>query len=251
MSLRQLFSHNLQRLSIQRKSHAEVARAIGVNRQQYNNYLYGKNLPNETIIERMCNYFGIELAELFRSPAAGAVQPSPDIERLAPFQQLVQAQALENKNNFKPGWYHIVFRSPKQPYSYTIFAMEARRRDGGLEFRRFSHIGVADSVTRYISFHKGIVLEAREMVYLLSVDIFDAGSPSLLVAKPLVSKMISYTGHSLVRNAALLQILPFAIVPVREEPARARHFSAARYYDPGQYTVLPEVAAALDAVQMA
>ena len=249
MSLRQLFSRNLQRLSRTRKSHAEVARAIGVNRQQYNNYLYGKNLPNELIVDRICRFFGIEHAELFRadSGVAGTIEGS-QVEN-PEFVDVVLKHSRTTGSGVKPGWYHIIFRPPHEPSFYAIYAMQVRRRAGIAEFRRFSHAGLADSMTRYLSFHKGLVLESHNNIYLVSVDVFDAFSPTVLICRPVISKSVSYMGRSLVRVGGQDQIINFVIVPVREDAKTARHFKRARFYPAGEYTPDPEIVAILDSIR--
>lgn len=248
MSLRGLFSQNLLRLSRQRKSHAEVARAIGINRQQYNNYLYGKNLPNESIIDRICTYFGVTHASLFQrdEPVARSNQLPEDCK--ASFLNIACKQASGARKSLKPGWYHIIFRSPDAPYKHVIFAMKVERRNDVLEFRRFSRIGLENAVPRFVSFHKGLVVEARQNVFLMSADIFDGHSPSLLIARPVLSKVVSYAGKSLVRTATRDEITRFVIVPVREEASMARHFRIARYHEPDAYKPSPEITAALDAI---
>lgn len=248
MSLRKLFSENLQRLSRLRKSHAEVARAIGVNRQQYNNYLYGKNLPNEAIIERICAHFGVNHASLFQVNEPGRKSTEVLADCDVSFLNIVCKQARKTKNSLKPGWFHIIFRSPQAPYYHVVFAMHVRRRGDVLEFRRFSHIGLADSVTRFVSFHKGMIIEARENVFLISADIFDERSPSMLIGRPVISKTVSFAGKSLVRTGITDEIIKFAIIPVREDASDARHFAIARYHEPGHYLPPPEVTAVLDSI---
>ena len=248
MSLRKLFSQNLMRLSRQRKSHAEVARAIGINRQQYNNYLYGKNLPNESIIDRICAYFGVSHASLFqREDQVGRSNQLP-ADCTAAFLTIACKQASGARKSLRPGWYHIIFRSPEAPYFHVIYAMKVERRNGILEMRRFSRIALEGSIQRFVSFHKGLVIEARQSIFLMSADIFENHSPSLLVARPVLSKVVSYAGKSLVRTATKDEVTRFVIVPVREEASIAGHFKIARYHEPEGYKPSPEITAALDAI---
>lgn len=248
MSLRKLFSENLQRLSRQRKSHAEVARSIGINRQQYNNYLYGKNLPNESVIDRICAYFGVTHASLFQPEIAAGKSMELPADCAAPFLNIACKQARGAKNSLRPGWYHIIFRSPDTPHYHVIFAMKVERRNGILEFQRFSRIGLENTFPRFVSFHKGMIVEARQNVYLMSVDIFDGNSPSLLIGRPVLSKAVNFAGKSLVRTATRDEVIRFVIVPMREDPAKARHFSIARYHEPGHYLPSAEITAVLDGI---
>src|SRR5215510_2589663 len=68
MSLRENLAVNLRRLCAQHGSIAAVCREMGVNRQQFDRYLSMDALPNRATTGRICEYFQIEEAELYRDP---------------------------------------------------------------------------------------------------------------------------------------------------------------------------------------
>lgn len=55
---------NLRLLCSYHHSIADVCRKLGVNRSQFNRYLNGQTLPSLRLMRKMCDFFGIEEAEL-------------------------------------------------------------------------------------------------------------------------------------------------------------------------------------------
>ncbi len=55
---------NLRLLCSYHKSIADVCRQLGVNRSQFNRYLNGKSFPSLRLMQRMCDFFGVEESEL-------------------------------------------------------------------------------------------------------------------------------------------------------------------------------------------
>jgi len=55
---------NLRLLCSYHLSIAEVCRKLGVNRSQFNRYLNGQTLPSLRLMRKMCDFFGVEEAEL-------------------------------------------------------------------------------------------------------------------------------------------------------------------------------------------
>src|SRR6185369_462072 len=77
MSLRENLSTNLRKLCREHGSVAAICREMGVNRQQFDRYLTMDALPNKATTERICGYFGIEEAELYRDPASADISARP------------------------------------------------------------------------------------------------------------------------------------------------------------------------------
>jgi len=55
---------NLRLLCSYHKSIADVCRLLNVNRSQFNRYLNGQTLPSLRLMRKLCDFFGIEEAEL-------------------------------------------------------------------------------------------------------------------------------------------------------------------------------------------
>ncbi len=58
------FSQNLKLLCSYEKSVSEVCRAIDINRQQFNKYLNGTSQPSSYNVQRVCEYFQVQLSDL-------------------------------------------------------------------------------------------------------------------------------------------------------------------------------------------
>ncbi|MFO1034897.1 MAG: helix-turn-helix transcriptional regulator [Hyphomicrobiales bacterium] len=67
MSVYDIFAANLRATCGRYKSIAEVCRGSGINRQQFNRYLAGQNLPNKRTLSRLCAFLRIEEVSLFSS----------------------------------------------------------------------------------------------------------------------------------------------------------------------------------------
>src|SRR5258705_9622204 len=77
MSLRENLSINLRALCREHGAVAAICREMGVNRQQFDRYLTMDALPNKATTDRICRYFHIEEAELYRDPATGDMTARP------------------------------------------------------------------------------------------------------------------------------------------------------------------------------
>jgi transcriptional regulator with XRE-family HTH domain len=67
-SVHKNFAANLRWLSLNRGSIADVCRALGMNRQQFNKYLSGATLPNAATLAKMSDYFQVDQRALFDRP---------------------------------------------------------------------------------------------------------------------------------------------------------------------------------------
>lgn len=59
------FCENLRLLCGYYRSVAEVCRKLEINRAQFNRYLNGSTKPSTYILEKMCNFFGVEQTEIY------------------------------------------------------------------------------------------------------------------------------------------------------------------------------------------
>ena len=172
MSVRSIFASNLRRLSSAQKSHAHVARELGLNRQQFNGYITGKNLPNEGIIDKICSFFQVDVGSLFRD-----VDPDRD---LGPFDlltdkqkkfiaRLVNTEKSKKRQGLADGLYYIYFSVPDDRFTVACSLLAVRREGGVTTFRRVTRVGGA--VERYRpntkSIHSGIVLYRDQLAFLV------------------------------------------------------------------------------------
>lgn len=70
---------NLRILCSYGRSTSDICRRLGLNRQQFDRYLTGKTQPSLSTLRRICDFFGVDEAEILMDPRAFA-----DLVRLRP-----------------------------------------------------------------------------------------------------------------------------------------------------------------------
>lgn len=58
--LRNMFGANLRKLSTRYPSISELSRQLGINRTQFNRYLSGESFPRPDVLDRICEFFGVD-----------------------------------------------------------------------------------------------------------------------------------------------------------------------------------------------
>lgn len=104
---------------------SEVARKVGINRQQFMRYLSGESYPSRHNLRKLCDLFGVDEYELLmpahqfrnllrlkKERDEGAVKLPP---MLPPLLQLVQRQRAELSKNL--GYFHVYYLSASRPGS--------------------------------------------------------------------------------------------------------------------------------------
>ncbi|ETI61282.1 helix-turn-helix transcriptional regulator [Marinomonas profundimaris] len=91
--MNQDFSDNLKLLCSYYKSVAEVCRRIGINRAQFNRYLNGTTSPSNSTQRRICEFFGVEIAEILlpheqfvKRVQARPIRQAEEVKKLSPEQ---------------------------------------------------------------------------------------------------------------------------------------------------------------------
>ncbi|WP_284165374.1 helix-turn-helix transcriptional regulator [Frigidibacter sp. SD6-1] len=122
---------NLRLLCSYGRSASEICRRLGLNRQQMNKYLSGHTRPSLSTLRRICDFFGVDEAEILmpprdfatlvrlRPPRLGPVQDrfAAQLDRLVDH-RTASAQLLERHE----GYYHVHF-SPDPDRDYILRAL--------------------------------------------------------------------------------------------------------------------------------
>jgi transcriptional regulator with XRE-family HTH domain len=216
MSLRLAFSKNLERLSSTKKSHAQVARDLGLNRQQFDNYLKGRNLPNESVVEKILQYFQVDLPYMF-----GENTERTGFDRLIEAHKRKLSEYVDNSISNKPGaisdgLYYLFFAHDPGGSNYACSLLSIRREGGITTFKRVTRLrgssGVFKSEPRNV--HSGIIVYRDKSVFFVGMDMTDERSPSLLAATPVVSRDVIYGGDALVSTGYNYEVVKFCISPI-------------------------------------
>lgn len=219
MTMREIFSKNLERLCATQKSHAHVARELGLNRQQFASYVKGKYLPNETVIEKICAYFQVDIGTLFREHSP--VTEFEGIDALIDchkkqFDRIINDEISSRDRGLADGFYYIYFAVPDDPDSFTCSLLAIRREGGLTTFKRISRAVTARLTLRprTLGIHSGFVVFREGLLFFLGVGMVQGGSPSMLVAHPIVSPEIPYVGQAIVHAGSTFHIVKFCITAV-------------------------------------
>ena len=104
---------------------SEVARKVGINRQQFMRYLSGESYPSRHNLRKLCDLFGVDEYELlmpvhqFRNLLRLKKERDEGLVKLPPLLpallQLVQRQRAELSKNL--GYFHVYYLSASRPGS--------------------------------------------------------------------------------------------------------------------------------------
>jgi transcriptional regulator with XRE-family HTH domain len=116
LAARKEFSVNLRVLCSYYRSVADVCRKLNINRAQFNRYLNGTSQPSSHTLERICDFFGVEVAEIYlqREQFLQIVQvrPRPRIEHTPYGEHVARLQFKSNGQGDKYlGYYYEYYRS--------------------------------------------------------------------------------------------------------------------------------------------
>ncbi len=187
-------AHNLTRLCRREPSIAAICRATKINRQQFNRYLVGSAIPNAANRRKICRYFNIAEAELFRSPGAGRASSGPDAPALSPRKppwshaevgSILRLLYSNSKPSIAPGIYAAHFSQLRERGSVVQSTIVVRndenlttfRRVTGMTERRGSWWG------QFLGDHRGVVIERAHWLYFVGLNAFGVLEPSLMVLR--------------------------------------------------------------------
>jgi transcriptional regulator with XRE-family HTH domain len=219
MSIRSIFSGNLRRLSSKEKSHAHVARELGLNRQQFNGYITGKNLPNERVIDNICAYFQVDVGTLFRE-----ADPEVDFQNLESLtdrqrkfvDRIISAEKSTSRQALLDGLYYIYFSVPSDPEMVACSLLAVKREGGVTTFRRITRLGGPSGGLRPggRGVHSGIVIFREGLAFFVGLDAIDHAVPTMLVGRPSASSEIIYAGQAHLATDAGFDSVRFYITAV-------------------------------------
>ena len=209
--LRNLLAMNLRRLCEREPSISSVCRALGINRQQFNNYLSARNLPNETVVGQICEYFCIEPYELFL-PENHASRDRDWDSPLHRFTDEIIRSSGTSDALPDVGSYFVYFDAPFDPTSLVRSYMEVTNEHGIPTFVRITRIpdNASPNGTPW-SRHEGIVHGEGLSTYWSGYDLRSKAQPSLLVGHRLRTPPVLYAGVGLIETGNGAENVGFAI----------------------------------------
>jgi Helix-turn-helix len=183
MRIHDIFAANLRSICTKFDSISEVARRVGINRQQFNRYLSGENIPNKNTVGRLAKFLGIDESELFRLRDDYPGASSANINSFSLTRTTGLAMAGGSQNLLAPGYYCCYF--PLQGASQFLVKslLKVAKRGPNCYFARRTVFksGSSPKVTLAEGKHKGIVLASESDIYLLAHDEMNPVHLSIIV----------------------------------------------------------------------
>jgi transcriptional regulator with XRE-family HTH domain len=185
-------AHNLTRLCKREASIAAVCRGTKINRQQFNRYLAGQTIPSVANRRKICRYFKISEAELFRAPGAAratsdAAASSP---RRPPWSHAEVGAVLrllysDSRPSIAAGIYTAHFAQLRERGSVVQSTIIVRNDENLTTFRRVT--GVTERRGswwgQFRGDHRGVVIERAHWLYFIGLNARGVLEPSLLVLR--------------------------------------------------------------------
>jgi transcriptional regulator with XRE-family HTH domain len=185
------FAENLRLMSITKSSIAQVCRDLGMNRQQFNKYLSGTNLPGPATLEKIAIYFGVDQRSMFDALSHsqdGFGEDAISAERsFGQVEQSILASMTKNlaenqTTKFQEGCYQIYYPGMPDPKD-IVRAMMVVFKVGKLTcFRRYTKIKSRNDPRSQFTLarHEGIIIEQNGRTFLLGKNLRGFGELSLI-----------------------------------------------------------------------
>lgn len=136
------FCENLRMLCSYYRSVADVCRKLNINRAQFNRYLNGTSKPSSYTLERICDFFGVEPAEIYlpreHFHQIVQVRPRQKAER-APYADHVDRLQRQSHGKFDKylGYYYEYYQSMSSRGKVLRGLVHLFLRDGAVYYERF------------------------------------------------------------------------------------------------------------------
>lgn len=218
MSLQASFSENLARLCGNAASVSAVAKATGINRQQFQRYISGGSIPGKRNLKKICRYFGVSEAELFggqqEARPAGKEETWWSQEEMRAVLKLIHS---ETRPSIPTGFYFANFAVYHDRSSIVRSAIFVRN-DGNLTtFRRITGIGERRHSwwSQFFGDHKGVIVERAGWVYFIGLNGRGNREPTMMVVRWLSGSQFLLGGQSIVSGSVGPSAAAVVISPCR------------------------------------
>lgn len=132
-----MFGHRLRELSDTKGSYAQIARDLGINRQQFARYLNGSSRPRDALVRKMAAYFQVEIGTFFQTETLGHSDDEPDDKRHPVADALLEGvarfeQEVVTEIDLPTGFYMQYKQSFTQPDKVVCMLSKIYRNSRGV-----------------------------------------------------------------------------------------------------------------------
>jgi transcriptional regulator with XRE-family HTH domain len=173
------FSENLRLLCSYTRSVSHVCRHLDINRQQFARYLNGETLPSLHNVRKICDFFGVEEAEIFLPPAKfrPMVSTRPS-SRAGPQPNVVEELDLPSAAGASGalryvGYYFRYLRSVEYPGAIIKAAVKIHAREEKVRVKAIERLRPEAQVgQRFETFkYAGEILLLTDRLFIIETDV--------------------------------------------------------------------------------
>jgi len=203
MSLQASFSENLVRLCGNADSVSAVAKATGINRQQFQRYVSGGSIPGKRNLRKICRYFHISEDELFGrrlEARSGREEAWDSQEHVRAMLKLIHS---ETRPSIPPGIYYTNFTVYHDRASIVRSALFLRNEGNLTTFRRITGIGERRGSwwSQFFGDHNGVVVERAHWLYFIALNSRANREPTMMVVRWLSGSQFLLGGQAMVSGS--------------------------------------------------
>lgn len=247
---------NLQLLCSFKSSIAEAARALGVNRSQFNKYLAGSSQPRPALLRRIGDHFGLEVHELLMPTEDFAalleVRRRPASGRHAALHASVDAllDAADPRGQALVGRYFEHYQSMSTPGFILRALVDFEWRDRVIYYRRIERIVRPGARCRRHFVYHGVALMLGDRIILTDRESrLGIEATQTILYPDFTRSQASLIGIKLGIAANRSRSPCAARVLLERTPAGAGFIECLRQcglFEPGSGAVAPRIVSAVD-----
>lgn len=195
------FVNNLKLACSYFPSVSEVARKVGINRQQFMRYLSSESYPSRHNLRKLCDLFGVDEFELLmpvhqfrnllrlkKERDEGLVKLPP---LLPPLLQLVQRQRAELSKNL--GYFHVYYLSASRPGSVLKSLIHIYEWQEFTLYKRIERLKVPDSKGQAELYkYSGMVGVVGDRLHLIDQETLTGSELTHTILYPSYRNRITY-----------------------------------------------------------
>ena len=172
----QIFSDRLRELCEAKGTYSQVARDMGINRQQFARYLNGTSMPRDALVSKIAAYFNVDPSALFQhhsiTTTTTTAPSAPLVDVLQVMLAQVPSEAVTNAD-LAPGMYMQYKQSFTQPDKVVCFLARAYLDENGImRWKRRYSVKVIGSLhgirPSHVSY--GVMIKNLGTLVLFDVD---------------------------------------------------------------------------------
>ncbi|WP_226628720.1 helix-turn-helix domain-containing protein [Alloyangia pacifica] len=190
---------NLRLLCSYHPSIAEVCRQLGVNRSQFNRYLSGETYPSLRLMQRMCDFFGVDESEMLLPHAkfSELVRLRPRHAPASVERNVVAALAndvrLDSQRALQPyrGYYLIYYNSMSHPGQVLLAVGRIYPTPFGMNLKTIENVGKPGR-SKFTCKYQGACFVLGDRIFMTVMETLTKNEVMQIILYPSYNNRIRY-----------------------------------------------------------